>query len=262
MLDYAHALEESVTRLFLALVRKAQDRNLPPLGLLLLERQASAGEGWFHRLLESENSTGGGPVGELFEPPEPVSLHPLDTPELRRAVLADTLQLAAQHDGRPSPSLPAAGTNAAFDGRLQEAQWSDPLYLMMAALVGRERVAGIANPSRGEFDNQLLEALSLGRTDLAMEVAKHELRRLDLFLPDPSEAAKNLLRHLAACATLCGGFTAEQALAAAEEEALALGLVWPAASVGRSPAPTTACPPCSPTSWPRPWCWRRSAMRD
>jgi tetratricopeptide (TPR) repeat protein len=236
MLDYAHALEESVARWFLALARKAHDRNLPPLRLLMMEREASATEGWFHRLLELESSTGGGPVRELFEPAEPVSLHALDTPELRRAVLTDTLMLAAQHDGRAAPAVPEPGASTAFDRGLLDPQWSDPLYLMMAALVGREAAAasthGAAAASAAAAGAGLvapmLQALSLGRTDLAMELAKHERRRLDHFVPTSGpEPAKRLFRHLAACATLCGGLTADGARQAAEQETDALRLVWP-----------------------------------
>ena len=222
MLDYAHALDESVTQMFLALARKAEDGNMPPLRILLLEREASADSGWFQRLLERENSVGGGPVRDLFEPPTPVPLHPLDTAEQRRVVLASTLQLAHEHDGQAVPAMPPEGANPAFDAALREERWRDPLYLMMAALVGRRR-----SIEQGGATGALLGALSLSRVDLAMEVAKHERRRLDSFVPGTHAAVeKRLLGHLAACATLCGGFTAEQALKAADEEMKALGLEW------------------------------------
>ena len=223
MLDYAHALEESVNRMFLALTRKAQDRNLPRLRILLLEREASAEEGWFRRLIEMESSVGGGPVRDLFEPPAPVPLHRLDTPALRREVIHSTLAMASEHDGQPSPALPSEGQNSRFDRQILDPQWSDPLYLMMAALVARRRYL-----HAGAKGSELLDAMTLNRVDLALEVAKHERRRLEQFAEGTGGTASRLVCHMAVCVTLCGGLTAEGARRAVEEEAAALGLAWPA----------------------------------
>lgn len=110
MLDYALAIAEPVRQMFLALALKSIDGNLSPLRILLIEREASSEEGWFRTLLDCENSAGGRPVRELFEPPEPVALQPLETPELRRMLLDGVFQLAHAHDGRPRAYRPPART--------------------------------------------------------------------------------------------------------------------------------------------------------
>ena len=71
VLDYALALEESVRSMLLAFTRKAQDGTLPRLRILLLERAASASEGWFHQLLETESGAGGGPSETSSTRPSP-----------------------------------------------------------------------------------------------------------------------------------------------------------------------------------------------
>jgi hypothetical protein len=219
LIDYAHTVDEELVDLFRALARKAADPSLPPLRVLLLEREASAAEGWFHRLLSEDPSGGGGPVRGLFDPQEPVRLHPLSSPGLRRAVLDATLKAAAAYDGRPLPAVPPPGRDPAFDAKLAQPIWNDPLYLMMAALVTH----GAGGAAGGRGPAALTAALGLGRADLSLELARRELSRLDRFLPAGSgPGARKLFRHLAACATLSGGWISEQAAAAAEEEMAAV----------------------------------------
>ena len=131
--------------------------------------------------------------------------------------------MASEHDGQPSPALPSEGQNSRFDGQILDPQWSDPLYLMMAALVARRR-----HLHAGAKGGELLDAMTLNRVDLALEVAKHERRRLEQFAEGTGGAANRLFCHMAVCVTLCGGLTAEEAGCAVTEEAAALGLAWPA----------------------------------
>jgi hypothetical protein len=63
----------------------------------------------------------------------PVPLHRLGTPALRWEVIRSTLAVSSEHDGQPSPALPSEGQNLRFDRQILDPQWSDPLYLMMAA---------------------------------------------------------------------------------------------------------------------------------
>ena len=72
--------------------------------------------------------------------------------------------------------------------------------------------------------------MTLNRADLALEVAKHERRRLEQFAEGTGGAVSRLFCHMAVCVTLCGGLTAEDAGCAVGEEAAALGLAWPAGS--------------------------------
>lgn len=225
VLDYAQALDDAVRRMLLALARKAEDENLAPLRLLLLERQASAEEGWFRQLLDMDNPLGGGPVRELFLPPEPVALQPLESLEDRRGILQATLHVLQEWDGKPVPRIPAAGADPGFDAQLAQPQWREPLYLMMAALVGRTDAQGRLATNA---EAQLLAKLTLERTDLAEEVAGRELSRLDHFVVEPPGRARiRLLHHMTACATLCGGMSGADLKAACAQEGQALGLQWP-----------------------------------
>ena len=225
LLDYAQAKEQDVRELFRALALKATDSNLPPLRLLLLERVADAEEGWFKRLLDTEPSGGGHQVVHLFEPPEPVRLNRLETAGMRRQVLSETLRTAAENDERPVPLLPSPGTDPEFDQQLLSSKWNEPLYLMMAALV-----ASVANGDESTNSiaaSSLRYALELGRTDLAVKVARHESKRLGYFAGNEDNPSR-LLRHMAAVATLQGGLSAEEARQMAEVETKELGLNWPA----------------------------------
>ena len=94
---------------------------------------------------------------------------------------------------------------------------------MMATLVARRRYLHV-----GAKGSELLDAMTLNRVDLALEVAKHERRRLEQFAEGTGGAASRLFCHMAACVTLCGGVTAEESGCAVTEEAAALGRAWPA----------------------------------
>ena len=63
----------------------------------------------------------------------------------------------------------------------------------------------------GAKGGELLDAMTLNRVDLALEVAKHERRRLEQFAEGTGGAANRLFCHMAVCVTLCGGLTAEEA---------------------------------------------------
>jgi tetratricopeptide (TPR) repeat protein len=71
-------------------------------------------------------------------------------------------------------------------------------------------------------------ALKRERVDLAVELARKELRRIGRFAPNPDDAIQQrLLEHLTGCATLEHGFTVEKLRRATEEELQALRLEWP-----------------------------------
>jgi hypothetical protein len=153
-------------------------------------------------------------VTELFDPVEPIRLRKLDIRSARRQVLTSMLRVSAEYLGVALPSIPAPGQSDHFDRRLEDPIWTDPLYLMMAALVSIR--AGVG------------EALSLSRTDLAFRLAERDINRLRNVAPTQGgKAPRELLVHLAAYATLASGLSAAQALQAAEQECQALGVQYP-----------------------------------
>jgi hypothetical protein len=113
----------------------------------------------------------------------------LETAEKRRAVLVKMLEVAAPLAQCQPPKLPPFGQNARVDKQLESSVWEDPLYLMVAALLS--------------LRSDLVEVLELPRTELAMRLVDHEIKRLTEGAV--STAAERLLIHLGAFAALGGG---------------------------------------------------------
>src|ERR1035441_1146182 len=129
------------------------------------------------------------------------------------------LAAAGKLTGRKPPALPASGANPRFDRQLAEAAWEDPLYLMMAALLSLE--------------SDLVEVLDLPRTELAIQLVDHEVKRFTEGVTSPS--AQRLLEHTAAFAALGAGLTHAQALDVLAKGMALLGLACqdgPGALVG------------------------------
>ncbi len=209
VVDYAASLVEPLREWLRGLAQNSGRAGGKPFRLLLLEREAAAGEGWLQFLCFGGYSEGG--VRELFDPLEPTRLDRLDTADKRRAVLAKMLEVAAPLVYCKPPKLPPVGHNAHFDKQLDNAVWDDPLYLMMAALLS--------------LRSNLVEVLELPRTELAMQLVNHEIKRLTEGAV--STAAERLLVHLGAFAALGNGLTHEQALEVAQQESDALKLTYP-----------------------------------
>ncbi|MBN8248660.1 MAG: hypothetical protein J0L84_14625, partial [Verrucomicrobia bacterium] len=208
VVDYAQTLAGPLVGLLRALTHLRRDGR-PPLRLLLLERQPGD---WFDDLLRQEDGAMPCPVRGLFHPPAPVLLTPLPPGKLRRGVLQQTLDRAAQLTGKPATVLPPPGS-ADYDQSLARSLFDQPLNLMLAALVA------------GELG--LLPALRRERVDLAEDLAKRELRRVARFARASGSAAQErALQHLTARATLERGFTAEELDRAVTEELAALQIHW------------------------------------
>ena len=205
IVDYAASAAQPLKKW---LAHLADQSPAHPLRVLLLEREANPESGWLRELLDHTSS--GHRIAALMDPPAPQRVTPLNDIHLRRQILEATLRKAsAKFD------LPPVGKDRVFDDRLAESRWQDPLYLMMAALVA-VRSGGLP------------EALSLARTDLALDLADRELDRIRKFLPvgAPANSAR-LLTRLAAIVTACRSLEPADLLPIAKEESAMLGIEFP-----------------------------------
>ena len=178
------------------------------LRLLLLEREASLEAGWLASVVSRGYS--GTAVRALLDPPEPVRLQAVAAAADRRRVLRAALQAGAAQRRIAAPAVPPAGSDAWFDRSIEKPLWGDPLTLMMAGLTA--------------LDTGLVEALALGRQDLAFRLADRELERVRRF---GDGAPRGLMEHMAAYVTVSGGLSREELRGAAKAESEAVGLVHP-----------------------------------
>ena len=206
--DYAALQGETLAKWFGELADHAQPGH--PLRILLLERHADAASGWYRNL--TDGTWHGQAVRQLFDPAEPMRITPLSLAGQRRAVFAAGLNMAAALAPNLRPvSLPPPGADAWLDQQLAAEQWSNPLLLLMAAVIASTE--------------GLPAALNLNKPDLARRLAGRECDRLRNTVE--SHAAKHLLAHLYACVTLCRGLARRQAVEVAETEFAALHKQYP-----------------------------------
>lgn len=199
--DYASDTPAPLADLLRSLNRPAPEGHR--IRVLLLARTANWDQGWLSTL-RSERT--GEDADRLFHPRDPIELQP-PTLQQRYEIFQKTVAKAAQVASKPVPSLPAPEKFAQRD--IAE-RLADPLTLMMAALIALESDA--------------YSALSLNRTELAYLVADRLVAgRMKTAVRDHQE----LLLHMAAYATISGGLSEDEALAALEEESKATHLGAP-----------------------------------
>lgn len=175
-----------------------------PLRLLLLERNAEVGSGWWQTAF-GRVGVGTRNVRHLLAPAEPVPLPPIAASGHQRQVIGLTMERSGS-DQRP----PQEGIDADFDRQLAALTWGgEPLFLMMA---------GLAATRTGEA-----ATLSLGRTDLAFRLAERELARI-AELGKANGVDPGLMVRMAAYVTLCQGLDAAGILTAIAAERAALDL--------------------------------------
>lgn len=170
----------------------AQLEELPSeikLRILLLEREASREFGWWQELACSPLNSGQSRA-DLFYQPLPVRLQGFEQLENRRVLMSAALT-AAQHicNDNNSVCVPVAGQDLQFDERLKEAQFANPLALVMAGILSREM-----SPQA---------ALSLHHLDAAMKLAQREIERFKRLIVDKREPL--LLEHMLCFHLLSGG---------------------------------------------------------
>jgi hypothetical protein len=168
-----------------------------PLRLLLLDRDSATTDA-FRRRAFGEGGSTDELIAALLDPPEPVVLAPLSALDTRVDIFVATRQAvgakAVSHDERLEIAR-----------RLDVAPWgSEPLFVMMAALVSLER--------------EVAQTEGWSRQDLAHAIAKRELARIC----KPAEERhvhRDLVAQLAACVTLRQGIDADDLADLVEGEA-------------------------------------------
>jgi tetratricopeptide (TPR) repeat protein len=232
VVDYAAQWADPLRRWFGQLADFAPT-DVPPLRILLLERQAEVESGWLQAVLGTGTSQERN-ILDMLDPDEenePVPIPALDAPEHRRAVLDGMLAKLT------SPiRTPAVGTDPDFDRRLEELTWGgEPLFLLMAALLAAE--------------TSLPQVLELPRTEIAHKVAKREIGRIR-GLARERRLAPELLVHMAAYVTLCQGFDRTSLLDAIEAEAAAFRWGIPTGAANVADALADALPGAAATVEP------------
>jgi len=169
-----------------------------PLRLLMLERFADEGVGWWSGLMQSGWSNRG--VPELFDPPAPEPVEPIAAKDRTRLVAAILQAAGAATDAAETSRLEAGAEGAGA---------TEALDLLMAGLTAATgmRELGGARPT--------------GRIEMARALANHEWRRLDAIARDRSLEA-DVFAHTAAVLTMQGGAELDAALEMIESEAEAL----------------------------------------
>ena len=185
VIDYAAQCHQSLARW---LDRLADQKLDTKLRILLLDREAPETFGWWQEL------TALGPPSrrDLFYELRPRQLPDLSDLEERRALMKGALQAARKLRTEPSssPPIPARNEDADFDRRLAQAQFGNPLNLVMAGVIALDR-----GPQA---------ALALRRLDAARQIARRELRRLT-DLARSRQIGEDEMRHLVAFNGLAGG---------------------------------------------------------
>ena len=172
-----------------------------PLRLLLIARHADLNGGWWREAFDSGSSSAYALQG-MLNPREPVKLLPL-APAARRQVLDAMLARLGS-----SKRVPPAGADPGFDEQLARLAWGgDPLYLMIAASRAAETGLG--------------SLLALNRVELVKAVAGGERARLAR-QAQACGLTPEVLCHMAALVTLCGGLSWEALADAVPAELTAL----------------------------------------
>ncbi|KAF0233315.1 MAG: hypothetical protein FD177_1708 [Desulfovibrionaceae bacterium] len=206
--DYAMAFDKLSTFLQQLADNQSLERQrgktdpVRKLRVMLLEREATLSGGWLKGIIP--NGHGSGRVLSLFHSPPVLELLPLQSVEMRRQVMARTLENLGGDVVLPEP-----GCDPSYEHWLNDMSWAgDPLYLMMAAMFVHER--------------GLSKALNLEWSELVYYIADEELKRVAR-LAGRDRDRNAVLKHLTAFATLCGGLGADDQLKVIREECFALG---------------------------------------
>ena len=192
-----------------ALSRRVPAKDLPPLRILLLERDGDSNT-WWADLMRPGDLSGPSP-GDLASPDKPVRLPGLKILQDRHSLLSEAMRLAAKLHGLQSqPQPPPLGSDAAFDQRLADDTIDNgPLYLVMAGIISVAEGASLA--------------ITRSREELARRIAFAEVNRIKQFAVGRG-ISETFAIQLAACVTLQGGCDLAQAERLIDEERSISGL--------------------------------------
>jgi len=188
VIDYAAQCHSAMARWLDRLAYQTLDTRLR---FLLLDREAPENFGWWHDLTSPSLNDQRARL-DLFYAPRPTKLRGLSEVEDRRRVMAAALEAACalRPPPPPAPIIPAVGQDANFDIRLADRQFGNPLALVMAGVIARER-----GPRR---------ALELCRLDAARYLGRRELDRLAA-LAGSRGLGGDTMRYIVAFNCLAGG---------------------------------------------------------
>ena len=181
----------------------AATENKYPLRILLLERQAERGSGWWVEVFGRGNDAA--VLERLADPLDPIVLWPLDDANQRRAILTKTLACLGS-----TVTVPEPGDDRDFDRRLVDLTWGGvPLLLMIAAITADREGFG--------------QVLALGAEDLVSQIAETELARIVKVMESRGQPLAQMVEHVTAVVTLRQGLAADAALTMIQEESEQLG---------------------------------------
>jgi hypothetical protein len=171
VIDYAAQCHEALGRWLDRLVGRELDTKLR---ILLLDREAPEGFGWWRELTGSGLNTAR-ERRDLFYAPRPSQLPDLSDLEERRALIKSALQGARGLRSIPpdGPEIPEAGEDPDFDRALAQPQFGNPLALVMAGVIA--------------FDHGAGAALALRHLAAARRLGRRELDRFAAFGPEPAD---------------------------------------------------------------------------
>jgi tetratricopeptide (TPR) repeat protein len=206
VLDYAAPLADALKILVRKLYRSSQVEGSHAIRLLLLERFADPASGWLTEVIDRSFTWD---TSAIFEPVIKLPVFG-DTAE-RHELLCETVAAAVKFHPGSNLLVPALGDDPALDRVVGAPELQDPLFVMMTALTA--------------FSTGWPTAVSPGRTDLAIRFAQREAQRISQFAPDSSSA--DILKHMAAIATLCGGLTSEETIGTCSTEMVEMNAQYP-----------------------------------
>ena len=166
------------------------------LRILLLDREAPENFGWWHELT-SPNLGDERARLDLFYTLHPRQLPDLSDLEERRGLMPAAFEAASALRPPPTalPGVPAAGADAHFDARLADHQFGNPLNLVMAGVIARDR-----GPRA---------ALALRRIDAARRLGGRELDRLAA-LAESRGLNGDTMRYIVAFNGMAGGLSLDR----------------------------------------------------
>lgn len=187
VVDYAAAVHRELARW---LDRLAGAPFEGKLRILLLDREAPEGFGWWQDLTRPTDSSN---RADLFLDPErPQRLPDLDQDENRRRLFEAAFDATStlMGDNAPGHILPAAGDMPSFDAAIADPRFGNPLNLAMAGLIAAEK-----GPH---------EAVALRRLEAARHLARRERDRM-VRLGESHGVVRSAMCHALGFNGLAGG---------------------------------------------------------